>query len=430
VRHKSPTPVYVLGGYEAGLAVVRSLGQAGVPVVCVWHSELEGARSSRHGRSVRAPDPWLESESYIQLLLDLEGRFGRGLVVATTDETVITVARAKDRLETRHLVASPSWTVTEHFVDKHRTYELAERLGVPAPRTVLPTSVEEVEQIAPDFPYPCVVKPRLSHLYRDAFGVKMTKAGDPEELLAAWRQAEEAGIGVLVQDYIPGPESGGVNYNGYLADSGPVAELTARKVRLCPSDVGYPSVVVSRRVPEVLAPSRRLLRGMGMTGFANVEFKRDTRDGSYKLMEVNGRPNMSGMLALRCGTNFPLMTYRHHVLGELPNGGDDREFDQGVYWINEAADLPAAASRVRAGQLSFRAYVEPYVRPHVFASLSASDPSPFLTRLISKLRSTLKGPIAKSSDSHREPTGDGHTAEPQPQRRKNNDRETTPLFDV
>ena len=37
----------------------------------------------------------------------LEGRLGRGLVLATTDETVIAVARAKDTLETRHLVASP-----------------------------------------------------------------------------------------------------------------------------------------------------------------------------------------------------------------------------------------------------------------------------------------------------------------------------------
>ena len=37
----------------------------------------------------------------------LEGRLGRGLVLATTDETVIAVARAKDTLETRHLGGVP-----------------------------------------------------------------------------------------------------------------------------------------------------------------------------------------------------------------------------------------------------------------------------------------------------------------------------------
>ena len=428
MRGTSLTPAYVLGGYEAGLAVVRSLGEAGVPVVCVWHSELEIARASRHVRlSVRAPDPWLESEKYVQFLLDLEGRLGGGLVVATTDETLITVARAKDTLETVHLVASPSWSVAERFVDKHRTYALAERLGIAAPRTVLPTSAEELEQIATDFPYPCVVKPRLSHLYRDAFGVKMTKASGPEGLVATWRRAEQAGIGVLVQEYIPGPESGGVNYNGYLVDAGVVAELTARKVRLCPSDLGYPSVVVSRRVPEVLAPSRRLLQGMGMTGFANVEFKRDARDGSYKLMEVNGRPNMSGLLSLRCGTNFPLITYRHHVLGELPSAGVGGKDKQGVYWINESADLLAGASRVRAGRLSLRAYVEPYVRPHVFARLSVSDPSPFLIRAISKLGSMFKGLSPKNSVSHRQPTTGGRATGPLPWPQDDRDREATSL---
>ena len=182
-----------------------------------------------------------------------------------------------------------------------------------------------------------------------------------------------------------------MNYNAYLADAGPVAELTSRKLRLQPRDLGYPSVVVSRHVPEVLASGRRLLQGMGMTGFANVEFKRDTRDGSYALMEVNGRPNMSGMLALRCGTNFPLITYRDLVLGELPNTGVDREYEQGVYWINESADLRGAAASVKAGRLSFRKYVEPYVRTHTFAGLSASDPLPFLVRLVSKVRSTVKG---------------------------------------
>ena len=99
---------------------------------------------------------------------------------------------------------------------------------------------------------------------------------------------------------------------------------------------------------------------------------------------------MSGMLDLRCGTNFPLITYRHLVLGELPHEAVDREFEQGVYWINEWADVPATAARVRTRR-SFRSYLEPYVRPHTFAGLSVNDPFPSLTRLASKFRSTLKG---------------------------------------
>lgn len=109
-----------------------------------------------------------------------------------------------------------------------------------------------------------MLKPRLSHLYRDTFGVKMTKARNPEQLISAWRRSEQAGIGALVQEFIPGPESGGVNYNAYLVDGEPLLEFTARKVRLWPRDIGYPKVVVSMHVPEVLASGRRLLEGMGL----------------------------------------------------------------------------------------------------------------------------------------------------------------------
>lgn len=49
---------------------------------------------------------------------------------------------------------------------------------------------------------------------------------------------------------------------------------------------------MSAAVPEIVEPGRRIVRGMGIEGFANVEFKRDERDGRYKLMEVSGRANL------------------------------------------------------------------------------------------------------------------------------------------
>jgi D-aspartate ligase len=379
---------YVLGGYEAGLAVVRSLGAAGVPVISVWTSKAETARRSRHvSLSVRAPHPWQEPDEYVELLLDLSLRVGPGLLLPTTDEAVSTVARTKDRLQARHLVACPQWPVVQRFLDKQATYELAERLAVPLPKTLLPASEEELKRMIPELPFPCIVKPRLSHLYRDAFGVKMTKVSDRAELLSAWRRSRRVGIGTVIQEFIPGPETAGVNYNGYMVDGKPRVEVTARKVRMSPPELGYPTVVVSSDVQGVLEPARRLLRGMELNGFANVEFKYDARDDMYKLMEVNGRPNMSGMLSVRCGVDFPLMTYRHLCFGQLPESNGS--YERGVYWINEPADLSEGASRLRVGSCSARGFVEPYVRPHVLAMFSLDDPAPFAVRALAKLRSSL-----------------------------------------
>src|SRR5207249_9127600 len=116
----------------------------------------------------------------------------------------------------------------------------------------------------------------------------------------------------------------------YVVDGAPVVEFTSRKVRLAPPDFGFPTAVVSAPVPEVVGPGRRIVAAMGIEGFANVEFKRDARDGSYKLMEVNGRPNMSGALAVRCGIDFPLIAYRHLVHGVVPTA---QRWERGVYWV-------------------------------------------------------------------------------------------------
>ncbi|MGI9002298.1 MAG: hypothetical protein ACR2GH_11600 [Pseudonocardia sp.] len=380
-------PAYVLGGYEAGLAVIRSLGRSGVPVVAVVSSDGERAERSRHaGMTVLSPDPADQARDYVDLLLGLADKRGEGVLIPTTDESLEAVSAHRDELARRHLVACPSHAAACLFLDKERTSDVAAHAGVDAPRTASPATEAELDALAGDLHFPCLVKPRESYRYNRAFGVKMNRVEDRTQLRDVWRRAAALGIGTLVQELIPGPETGGVNYNVYLVDGEPVVEFTSRKVRLAPRDFGYPCAVVSGPVPEVVEPGRKIVRAMGIEGFANVEFKRDARDGRYKLMEVNGRPNMSGALAVRCGVDFPLMGYRHLVDGTPPTAGS---WAEGVYWINDGTDPRAAIARWRRGELSLRAGMAPYASRHVFASLALGDPGPVLARLRAKVRKRL-----------------------------------------
>ena len=54
----------------------------------------------------------------------------------------------------------------------------------------------------------------------------------------------------------------------------------------------------------------RLLKALGFHGISQVEFKRDPRDGRYKLMEVNPRLWQWHGLAAACGVDLPLIAYR------------------------------------------------------------------------------------------------------------------------
>src|SRR5437867_3121057 len=55
-RTATKPPAIVLGGYVAGLGVIRGLGVMGIPTVAVWNTRNEVARVSRYaGRRLEAP---------------------------------------------------------------------------------------------------------------------------------------------------------------------------------------------------------------------------------------------------------------------------------------------------------------------------------------------------------------------------------------
>jgi len=90
-------------------------------------------------------------------------------------------------------------------------------------------------------------------------------------------------LSFVLQEIIPGPPSNGVNYNSYLINHVPVAEFTAKKIRIDPPFFGSPRVIVSQKIPEIIEPGRKLLAALNYEGFSCVEFKKDQRDQVYKL---------------------------------------------------------------------------------------------------------------------------------------------------
>jgi predicted ATP-grasp superfamily ATP-dependent carboligase len=387
-RTATNPPAIVLGGYVAGLGVMRDIGVMGIPTVAVWNTKQEVARICRYaGIRLKAPHPERAEEDYIDLLVGLAERTEGGLLVPTSDPTLGVVARHKELLERYYDVACVDWEIAKWFLDKGHTYDLARRLGIGTPRTIEFGSARELEAAAKGLAYPCVVKPRHSHRYFERFGSKMAMARTHNELMKSWKEATELGLEVLVQEFIPGDDTHGVNYNAYICDGRPAVECTAQKLRLSPPQIGFPRVVVSTQIPEVIEPSRRLLSAVGFHGFANVEFKKDARDGTYKLMEVNGRHNNSGLLSVRAGVNFPWIMYRHLVQGEPPPTGLAQK--NGIYWISVPSDPVRSVGELRKGQLRLRDYLRPYLQPHVFDLLDRRDLRPFLVKLAGALLARL-----------------------------------------
>lgn len=373
-------PAVVLSSHVIGLGVIRSLGQMKVPVISVTYDKRDmGYKSKYITQRWFSPHPELDEKGFLDVLLKIGSESKNCLLIPADDATVTTVSKYKAELESYFMVAIPEWEITQKFLNKKYTYALAESIGVAVPRTFTPSSVQEVKQYGKSLMFPCLVKPCLSHQYVEQFQEKMTQVTNMEQLLSAYLRANEAGQEVMIQEIIPGDDQQGANYNAYFWNGQALTEFTAQKVRLAPPAYGIPRVVVSKHIPEIIEPGRAILSALGFYGYCCVEFKRDPRDGVYKLMEVNGRFNRSILLSNRCGINFPWLMYNHLIVGKNLAPVTPRS---GVYWIDLTQDLNASvryysAEKYRPGQ-----YLEPYLKSHIFAILDLKDPLPFLKRLV------------------------------------------------
>jgi predicted ATP-grasp superfamily ATP-dependent carboligase len=379
------TTAIVASGSTHSLGVVRSLGRQGVPVTVVSYDRRDIATSSRFTRDViRAPHPDKDEAAFVKVLLTAAQRSPGSLLVPASDTALGSIARHRTMLEDAGLiVASDAAEVTEILLNKAKTFALARSAGVPGPATYAPSSEQDVRRFCASVEFPAVLKPELSHIYRELIGVKWTRVDSPEEAVRAYSVARALSLAVVLQELIPGDELCGVVYNSYFWNGEPLVEFTSRKIRNSPPDTGSPSVVVSEWIPEVAEQGRRLLRAANFSGFSCTEFKWDPRDGEYKVMEVNARHNLSSLLATRCGINFPWMQYRHLVDGVVPV---QREFEQGIYWIDVTRDVQNVRHYLGRPGYSLAEFLRPYRRSHIFAVLDRDDARPAATRGVDTIR--------------------------------------------
>lgn len=388
-------PAVVLSTHNTGLAVIRALGEQGVPVIAVYYEDRDMGYVSRYVQHrVAAPHPEQNQDEFIQQLIDLSRTHGRCVLVPCDDGTLAAVGSHMQTLSEHHLVACPDWDIVRSAIDKPYTYQLAESLGIPQPKTMIPENIEQVVSYCQTAHFPCLVKPRQSHIYFERFRKKMVKATDTDTAVDAYREAASAGIEVMLQEYIEGPDTAGINYNSYFWDGQPLVEFTARKVRISPPDSGVPSVVISQDIPEVIQSGRQLLKAFNYQGYSCMEFKQDPNDGIYKLMEINARHNRSSLLAVRCGINFPWVEYCHRLWGQTPQTNGYRK---GLYWIDATRDLAAMPKYIKRGEFSLWGQLKPYLRPNVFAVFRLNDPMPFVKRSSDILKMTVAAIIKRLS---------------------------------
>lgn len=281
-------------GYKHTLAAVRSLGKAGFFVIVMSSNRFSQSFFSRYcNKKLICPDPKNEEE-FIQFLLDYLKNNPVDVLIPVGYITTVTISKHEAELLPFVKIPVADYESMQIASNKEKTMQLAAALNIPIPREY--PSMTDVDS------YPVVVK----GLYESGH---IQYINSPDEL-------QQINFNeYIIQEYIPG--------NGYgfyaLFNRGIIRSYFMHKrVREYPITGGASSCAMSIYNDELKELGNKLLHQLRWHGVAMVEFKMDSRDGKFKLMEINPKFWGSLDLSIAAGINFPVFLAKMGIDGDIP----------------------------------------------------------------------------------------------------------------
>jgi predicted ATP-grasp superfamily ATP-dependent carboligase len=289
-------------GNTSAYHVIRTLAKAGHEAHlsssedCIWFA-------SRYcSKSFQSP-PGEDAERFLRFLLALIRRWSYDLLIACGDLETEIMARHRAEIASYVKVFMPGDAVHDILLRKNAACQHATRIGVPTPMLHYPAGLEAVRDIAGRIMYPAVVKGELG-----SSGSHVRYAFAPEELIEHYREVaameRPAGGRPTVQEYIPGP---GYVVHCLFHEGRALAICSHRKDREYPVSGGVTSAGTTVHEPELDRAAIRFLESLRWNGLVKLDFKRDSRDGTFKFLELDGRVSASIDITRAAGADQVLM---------------------------------------------------------------------------------------------------------------------------
>ena len=370
----------VIGGDYRGLGALRSLGRRGIPVWLLYDANHPLGAASRYASQRRTWPLHADDEQRLDVLrrLAVDNGLSGWVLIPSSDDVVAFIGRNHDALAQHYRLTTPPWEQLAWAHDKRTLHELADSVGVAHPWTAYPRSREEAARNARDFPL--ILKPITHEAPNPLSRDKAWRVDDRQALLRRYDQAMTflSPEQVMLQELIPGNGDSQFSFAAVTQDGHSLASVVARRARQYPMDFGRLSTFVeSVDEPMVADEACRLLAATRHTGLIEIEFKRDPRDGRFKVLDANPRIWGWHTLTARHGPDFVHLLYLL-ALGEPVSG---EVAPPGRRWARLDLDLAVALREVMAGRMRPREYLGSLagdVEPAIFA---LDDPLPGLVSL-------------------------------------------------
>ena len=291
--------------WRKSLAAIRAVGKNNNYVVAIGNSIFDmGLWSSYVNKKVITCNIMLNQDRYKKkLIFILEQCYKkyekRPVLLAMEDKTLELLMQDKE-ISKRCKCLIPN--IESYIIanNKYKALELTSELGIEIPYTKqFGTAEELIQYLKLNLKKEWVVKPQVS---KGSFGlIYISKKQDLALIKKYWIQYGQ----LIVQDRLP-LEGESICVAMIFSNTSILSDyFVYKRLRTYPIKGGPSTCRISVQNDELVKKSCKIMEALKWTGVAMIEWKKDIRDGKYKLIEINPRFWGGLELSVKCGINFP-----------------------------------------------------------------------------------------------------------------------------
>ncbi len=370
-----------------GLAFIRSLGRAGVPIVACSAKRMAAGRLSRYVTAKRGCPDVRDCDRFVTWLTEQLGAGAIDLVAPTSDWVMFAVAEAVERLgRPSGEVGHPEPEGVRTCLVKDRFATALAQCGFPTPPAGVPTSLPQALALADQLGYPVLLKPR-SHV-----GIGTDRgvvARTPHELRAAYRPSVSGLEQRTVRRHVPGLalpmlqryyDLGTVDVisvSGCLGGGEVLALHHSRKITQAPARLGVGTMFEPVGPQPFTDAAVEVVRRILGSGLFELEVLVERSTGEYRAIDLNPRGFGQMTLDMAAGNDLPRLWYESVTGARLEVAAPVARRPR--LWLDGVASYGALVARVAHGpaRTETLGHALDIVRsPKVGAAFAWSDPLP------------------------------------------------------
>jgi predicted ATP-grasp superfamily ATP-dependent carboligase len=386
--------------------MLRCFAGTGISTLAIGSDPDSAIFFSRHANARRiAADPSREPDLALRDIAAIGRVFAeRPALFHGSDAELTLLSKHREELARHYRLILPDPELTNDLLDEVRFSVLAEKLGLPTPRTLVAGASTTAREIVRAVGLPCVLKrPTLAEAAWTRGGLsehgRSLVAHGLEDLDRALGVVREFASSFVAQEYLDGDSAPRHSVVAYVrSDKKPLGHFVIREVLGPRRRASHGARLELADEPSILRVGLDLLERLGLSGIARLDLKLDETTGTWRLIGVRARFGFWLLLGAAARVNLPLLAYRDVTGAAIepqtePSGRDsiDAALRRG---LARGATALRPAHRPHADASGLVRAPSPFASlrtPSAAGVFSWDDPSPFVMRLLQGVRVRAPG---------------------------------------